>query len=441
MIVVASLQQAFMQQYTFPYGAQLTQISNASNITDIIQCDKVVYQALQNGSVQAKGRKPALLGDNFDDFLEIDVTAPRQLYCYKDQLWYVSANGEVYQETLDANGRTAFQLNTANGMPASGVRQIVGDEVLQFVLTSDKVLVRGTAPVKSIYCGMPVNVATTFNAVPLVLNASEIRKLEISRNRDYLFVHMNSGDLFALGDNKNGILAPFDAVCERKVGANISKADVGWNHTREQMCTYYLLNSSLCMYDFALEQPFVQLIDNITDFVMFDFFMSGNYSRFNILSIQKNSFKTLSTQGLQKSGLDYYCRKNMSDPRCVLFLKGKTIKCYDDSFNLLLNEPFCNIYDCSQDGYSYGFCSMDVCAEGNLTCMALFCINATEKEIIIPHALSTKTLMCTSKSFRTQATTSSQTASSRRSDSCRQKRKQTTTCGFTLALGAEAPSF
>ncbi|CAL6099942.1 Regulator_of chromosome condensation 1/beta-lactamase-inhibitor protein II [Hexamita inflata] len=384
MIVISSLQQAFMQQYTFPYGAQLTQISNASNITDILVCSKVVYQALQNGSVQAKGRKPTLLGDNFDDFLEIDITAPRQLYCYKDQLWYVSANGEVYQETLDANGHTAFEPNTANGMPASGVRQIVGDEALQFVLTNDKVLVRGTAPVKSIYCGTPVNVATTFNAVPLVLNAGEIRKLEISRNRDFLFVHMNSGDLFALGDNKNGILAPLDAVCERKVGANISKADIGWNHTREQMCAYYLLNSSLFMYDSALEQPLVQLIDNVTDFVMFDFFMSGNYSRFNILSVQKNTFKTLSTQGLQKSGLDYYCRKNMSDPRCVLFLKGKTTNCFDENYNTILTEPFCYIEDCLY-GIYYGLCQIDVCAEGNITCNAVSCIKATEKGIIVPY--------------------------------------------------------
>ncbi|CAL5983378.1 Regulator_of chromosome condensation 1/beta-lactamase-inhibitor protein II [Hexamita inflata] len=392
MIVVASLQQAFMQQYTFPYGAQLTQISNASNITDIIQCDKVVYQALQNGSVQAKGRKPALLGDNFDDFLEIDVTAPRQLYCFKDQLWYVSANGEVYQETLDANGRTAFELNTAKGMPASGVRQIVGEEALQFVLTSDKVLARGTAPVKSIYCGTPVNIASTFNAVPLVLNASEIRKLEISRNRDYLFVHMNSGDLFALGDNKNGILAPFDAVCERKVGSNISKADVGWNHTREQMCAYYLLNSSLFVYDSALEQPFVQLIDNVTDFVMFDFFMSGNYSRFNILSIQKNSFKTLSTQGtLYKSGLDYYCLKNASDPRCTLLQNGNDTNCYDDTTYILVKtESFCNIQNCwspiwdPTTGKDQNNCTTDVC-EGNITCKAVSCIKATKQEKIVPY--------------------------------------------------------
>ncbi|CAL6099966.1 Regulator_of chromosome condensation 1/beta-lactamase-inhibitor protein II [Hexamita inflata] len=381
MIVISSLQQAFMQQYTFPYGAQLTQISNASNITDILVCSKVVYQTLQNGTLQAKGRKPTLLGDNFDDFLEIDITAPRQLYCYKDQLWYVSANGEVYQETLDANGRTAFEPNTASGMPASGVRQIVGDEALQFVLTNDKVLVRGTAPVKSIYCGTPVNVATTFNAVPLVLNASEIRKLEISRNRDYLFVHMNSGDLFALGDNKNGILAPFDAVCERKVGANISKADVGWNHTREQMCAYYLLNSSLFMYDSALEQPFLKLIDQVTEFIIFDFVMSKQYSRFNILSVQKNTFKTLSTQGtLYKSGLDYYCFKNASEPRCKLNITD----CFENTY--ILTEPFCKLQNCLwQIDYGENSCTTNECDKYNITCEAIQCFNAAEKGIIVPY--------------------------------------------------------
>ncbi|CAL6084336.1 Hypothetical_protein [Hexamita inflata] len=49
------------------------------------------------------------------------------------------------------------------------------------------------------------------------------------------------------------------------------------------------------------------------------------------------------------------------------------------------NDPFCNIYDCSQDGYSYGFCSIDECTEGNLTCKAVSCINSAEKGIIVPY--------------------------------------------------------
>ncbi|CAL6102801.1 Regulator_of chromosome condensation 1/beta-lactamase-inhibitor protein II [Hexamita inflata] len=391
MFVVVSLQQAFMQQFIFPHGAQLAKISNYSNITDIIVCDDVVYQTLLNGSVLAKGYKPSLLGNTSQyEFTEINITNPKQLYCYKDQLWYITSKGEVFKESLDAKNQTIYILGITNAMPTSGVRQIVGDEILQFVLTIDKILVKGTASVKSIYCDTPVNITTTLIKVPLTLNVSEIERLEITRNRDYLFIYMKNGDIFALGDNTNGILASKDTVCERKIGVNISKAGIGWNHTLKQMCAYYILNKNLYIYDSKLTNSYVLVLSTVNNFMMYDYIMSGEYTVFNILAIQNDTIIDFTYQGkLMDSGVDYYCKMNQTDPQCTSYKVGYFPDCYVND-SLILSEPFCNVFNCylpipdPTTGQSQNNCTVSFCADQNYTCKAVNCIKAAQKSILVP---------------------------------------------------------
>ncbi|CAL6074120.1 Regulator_of chromosome condensation 1/beta-lactamase-inhibitor protein II [Hexamita inflata] len=377
MILLISFQNAFMQKFSFPNGVNLTQISSANDIIDVVVCDNVVYQKLLNGSVQAKGFKPFLVGNESQFFVEIKLNNVYQLYCFKDQLWFVTTYGQVFQEVTDyLNNVTYFIPYSSAGIPTSGVKQIVGDDMLQFVLTDDKILVRGASSVNKIFCGTPVNIATTFLKLPLTLNVSDIQKLSVSRNREYLFVYMNNGDLFTLGDNSNGILGLADQICERKIGINITKADIGWNHTRAQMSLYFIQSGNLYIQDTNMVTS--SLILNFTgDFIMYDFIMSGEYTVFNIQCVQNSVLTDISHSGkLMRTGIDYYCLKNASDQRCIQFTTDDDNHCY----GVNASEPFCQVYNC----FLYNNCSSTTCSDQNITCRAIQCLNAARKGVLVP---------------------------------------------------------
>ncbi|CAL5983348.1 Regulator_of chromosome condensation 1/beta-lactamase-inhibitor protein II [Hexamita inflata] len=247
MIGIITYQSTYIQQFKYPYGTLLTQISNTSNLTDILVCKDVIYQILQNGTVQAIGNNPSILGNKTQyDFVNLNIMNAKKLFCYKDIfLWYISITNELFFEQFDEiTGLSIFTQSLADdfmptGIPIHNIKQIVGNDVLQFVLTSNSIYVTGTQSVRYIFNGDATGIDESYLKLPLVLNASNIESIDLTPSIAYLFVYMNNGDVYALGDNTKGVLTTSDSKCERKVGANITRVSVGFN---QMMIRYTVSN-------------------------------------------------------------------------------------------------------------------------------------------------------------------------------------------------------
>ncbi|CAL6024342.1 Regulator_of chromosome condensation 1/beta-lactamase-inhibitor protein II [Hexamita inflata] len=231
LITIITYESAFVQKFKYPYGSLLSQISNSTNLTDIIICNNVIYQILENGTVQALGNKPSLLGHKQQyQFVNTQLKNVLKLYCYMDlYLWYISNKNELFFETYDYNDKkTVFTQSLKNlylptGIPLQNIKQIVGNDLLQFVLTSSAIYVTGTLNVQYIFNGNSTGIEESYLKLPLMLNASNIVDIDLTQSMSYLFIYMTNGDVYALGDNTQGILTVADNICERKVGTNISR--------------------------------------------------------------------------------------------------------------------------------------------------------------------------------------------------------------------------
>ncbi|CAL5975330.1 Regulator_of chromosome condensation 1/beta-lactamase-inhibitor protein II [Hexamita inflata] len=326
MIGIITYQSAFVQRFKYPYGTFLTQISNASNLTDIIVCQDVVYQLLQNGTVQGLGYKPSLLSENTQYiFANTNLKNVKKLYCYNSDLWYISTTNELFFEQYDeVTGLTIFTHSLENiylptGIPVQNIKQIVGNDSLQFILTSNSIYVTGTQSVRQIFNGDATGIDDTYLKLPLVLNASNIESIDLTPSMAYLFVYMNNGDVFALGDNTNGVLSTADNMCERKVGSNITRVSVGYSQIRQQMTMYYMQNNNLYMYDPKAIDKCVLVQNQVFDYQHHDIEFYGlNNLQKNIIVISNQSIIDISEDvTIYTNGTDYYCVKNATDPRCI----------------------------------------------------------------------------------------------------------------------------
>ncbi|CAL6084388.1 Regulator_of chromosome condensation 1/beta-lactamase-inhibitor protein II [Hexamita inflata] len=407
MIGIVTFQSAFVQRFKYPYGTFLTQISNTSNLTDIIVCQDVVYQLLQNGTVQALGYKPSLLGENTQYiFANTNLKNVKKLYCYSFDLWYISTTDELFFEQYDeVTGLSIFTNSLENvylptGIPVQNIKQIVGNlDSLQFILTSNSIFVTGSQSVRQIFNGDATGIDNAYLKLPLVLNASNIESIDLTPSMAYLFVYMNNGDVFALGDNINGVLTTADNMCERKVGSNITRVSVGYSQIRQQMTMYYLQNNNLYMYDPKAIDKQVLVQNQVFDYQHqdIDFYGLNNLQK-NIIVISNQSIIDISEDiTIYTNGTDYYCAKNATDPRCVKQLKGEDTQCYTNGI-LLRTEPFCNLLNCNDPvpdpshGYDQNDCSPQYCAGAqaqNNTCQAIVCYKQYRYRSFLPHCTQT----------------------------------------------------
>ncbi|CAL6005900.1 Regulator_of chromosome condensation 1/beta-lactamase-inhibitor protein II [Hexamita inflata] len=271
------------------------------------------------------------------------------------------------------------------GLPVHNIKQIVGNDSLQFVLTSSSIYIAGTQSVRYIFNGNSTGMNGTFLKLPLVLNASNIESIDLTPSMAYLFVYMNNGDVYALGDNTKGVLTAVDNKCGRKIGSNITRVSVGYNHTRQQMTMYYMQNNNLYLYDAKAVDKQVLIQDKIFDYILQDYQMyDQNNQQKNIIIISNQSIVDISENiKIYKNGTDYYCVKNATDPRCVKLLKGEDTQCYTDDI-LLKSEPFCNVLNCynpvldPSTRNNQNDCSPYYCLGAqatNITCQAVACFN------------------------------------------------------------------
>ncbi|CAL6084249.1 Regulator_of chromosome condensation 1/beta-lactamase-inhibitor protein II [Hexamita inflata] len=342
MNVVFTMQSVIMQQFTHPFGAALTQVSSDLNINDVVLCGNVIYM-LSNGSVSAKGSKPALFKSKTQyEFVDIFLSNVRQIYCFQaTQLWYITVNGEVFCEETDTNGLTVFTHYISDGMPQSNVKLIVGDYFLQFVLTSTNLLIKGSSTEPFLFCGIQ-NSGNQYINVPLKISTSNINKLQLSKERDFLFVYLNNGEVFALGNNTMETVAPYDNTCQRQIGVNI-KVDIGWNHSRSKLSLYYVKNNNLYVYDPNNKQRDVLIAENTYDFVI----QGYKNQQQNIVTVSQQQMIAYSEDSSQYSnGTDYYCSKFPADFRCINQSLSQDPLCYDSNSILVKSDTFCNILNC-----------------------------------------------------------------------------------------------
>ncbi|CAL5983396.1 Regulator_of chromosome condensation 1/beta-lactamase-inhibitor protein II [Hexamita inflata] len=402
MIGIITFQSAFVQKFKYPYGTLLTQISNTSNLSDIIICQNVVYQLLQNGTVQALGNKSSLIGENTQyNFVNTNLENVKKLYCYMNfYVWYISTTDELFFEQYDENGLSIFTQSSENeylpvGIPVQNIKQIVGNDSLQFVLTSSSIYVTGTLSVQYIYNGDATGIEETYLKLPLVLNASNIESIDLTPSIAYLFVYMNNGDVYALGDNTKGVLTTADSKCERKVGTNITRVSVGYSQTRQQITMYYLQNNNLFMYDPKMKDKQVLIQDQVFDYQQQDIDFYGLYNlQKNMIIIRNHTIIDISEDiTIYMNGTDYYCARNTTDPRCAKQLKGEDPLCYTNDI-LLKTEPFCNLLDCNNpvpdptSGNNQNDCSPQYCAgvqSKNDTCQAIVCYKQFRYQSFQPH--------------------------------------------------------
>ncbi|CAL6099946.1 Regulator_of chromosome condensation 1/beta-lactamase-inhibitor protein II [Hexamita inflata] len=407
MIGIVTFQSAFVQRFKYPYGKFLTQISNDSNLTDIIVCQNVIYQILQNGTIQALGKKSSLLGNRTGyDFVNLNIMNAKKLYCYLDlYLWYITTTDELYLEQYTHNGSSIFTQSLEDEyvlarIPIHNIKQIVGDSLLQFVLTSSSIYVTGTQSVRYIFSGNYTGIEETYLKLPLILNASNIESIDLTPSMAYLFVYMNNGDVYALGDNTKGVLTTADSKCERKIGTNITRVSVGYNHTRQQMTMYYMQNNILYLYDAKAIDKQVLIQDQVFDYQLQDYYqLQGSYNQQkNTIIISNQSIIEISEDiKLYTNGTDYYCARNTTDPRCVKQLKGEDTQCYTNGV-LLKTEPFCNLLDCNNpvpdpsSGNNQNYCFPQSCPGAqatNITCQAVVCFNQALYGTFIPQCTQT----------------------------------------------------
>ncbi|CAL6099964.1 Regulator_of chromosome condensation 1/beta-lactamase-inhibitor protein II [Hexamita inflata] len=365
MIGIMTYQSAFVHQYEYPYGTLMTQISSTSNITDVIDCGEVIYQLLENGTLQAKGTQPSLFGNKAQyDFVDINIYNVTQLYCcYGNKLWYVTTAGQVFQEELTDDNITIFTHYNTDGMPASGVRFIAGDTT-KFALTDSGIMYYGDE-LDGNFCGQTNDFIWEYMNLPTRLIPSEIKKLELSQNNQFLFIYMKNGDVYAIGNNTEGVLAPADTSCQRLIQRDVQNVQIGWSHSLGKKAAYYLINSSLYVYDSAN----VKLFQNVSDFRL-DGFESQPQTTFLLTN---NSLTTIRESIDQyTNGTDLYCSITKNDPKCDQQLKGP-VDCST------INDTFCYIQNCyKREEIDETECLEDKCADGNVTCWAILCMNAAK---------------------------------------------------------------
>ncbi|CAL5983374.1 Regulator_of chromosome condensation 1/beta-lactamase-inhibitor protein II [Hexamita inflata] len=387
MIGIITYQSAFVQSFKY--------------LTDIIVCQDFIYQILQNGTIQALGEKLSLLSNKIGyDFVNLNIKNAKKLYCYLDQyLQYITTTDELYLEQYDRNGSSIFTQSLEDdyvlARPIHNIKQIVGDEALQFVLTSSSIYVTGTQSVRYIFNGDATGIDESYLKLPLVLNASNIESIDLTPSIAYLFVYMNNGDVYALGDNTKGVLTTADSKCERKVGTNITRVSVGYSQTRQQITMYYLQNNNLFMYDPKMKDKQVLIQDQVFDYQQQDIDFYGLYNlQKNMIIIRNHTIIDISEDiTIYMNGTDYYCARNTTDPRCAKQLKGEDPLCYTNDI-LLKTEPFCNLLDCNNpvpdptSGNNQNDCSPQYCAgvqSKNDTCQAIVCYKQFRYQSFQPH--------------------------------------------------------
>ncbi|CAL6084348.1 Regulator_of chromosome condensation 1/beta-lactamase-inhibitor protein II [Hexamita inflata] len=365
MIGIMTYQSAFVHQYEYPYGTLMTQISSTSNITEVIDCGEVLYQLLENGTLQAKGTQPSLFGNKAQyDFVDINIYNVTQLYCcYGNKLWYVTTAGQVFQEELTDDNITIFTHYNTDGMPASGVRFIAGDTT-KFALTDSGIMYYGYK-MENIFCGIPNDYIWEYMNLSTKLIPSDIKKLDYSDNFQVLFVYMKNGDVYAVGNNTKGVIAPADTSCQRLLQKGVQNVQISWSPYLYKQVAYFLINNTLFLYN---QSKNVKLFSNISDFSVKGYDTVPQITRL----LSNNSITTIQESiDYFVNGTDYYC-SHTSDPKCDQQLTD-SVQCTTSI------DPFCYIQNCYKLDNSAGqSCSLTKCAEDNVTCWAMFCMNANK---------------------------------------------------------------
>ncbi|CAL6030781.1 Regulator_of chromosome condensation 1/beta-lactamase-inhibitor protein II [Hexamita inflata] len=343
---------------------------------DFVECGKLVYAILSNGSLVARGESEVLFSAKYQiQFKYINIDNTRYLYCESDLLTYLANDGNLYSQVQN---QFKFEKVISYNIPTN-IKQMAFDDQ-QLLLTTNGIYIKGDCG-DSHFCGQ-LGLGEYDYYTQLILDnidATQILKLEYEDELNrFIFIYMKNGDVYALGTNDDGVLPLIaaDSVYQRLVGNGYQKILLGFNLTEFSDVSYYIKNNNFYQYVKNTKQQHL-LYTNVLDFYIDDsdedyltIYILTNTSLVHIFEYQETNSK-----------LDFFCFKSPLDPNCVKRQNKLQVACYDENQNVLQNE-FCKVFDCVSPltGVWQNDCQADSCQKDNITCLALYCRNHCTKE-------------------------------------------------------------
>ncbi|CAL6029961.1 Hypothetical_protein [Hexamita inflata] len=339
----------------------------------------------ENGTIMGKGIYNGLLdrdaryeyvSTGIDNVVQLARNSP------DGKIVYVTTFGRVYEETTVVKGKLQFQEMAF--MP-EGVIKIIFINSLTYVLTKKGIYTIGTCV--NYLCATYDYQTTQINYTILPIdqfiqnNIKTIEYYEFSDlSQQYLFIYLNNGDVWALGNNTNGYLpAPYpDKGVIRKVGNGIRNIQIGYNVTRVEYSLYYMNGTELTVYS-RQSNPTTRVIErNVYDF---QYQPPSVYQISNLVSYQ-TSFLLIKEQSVENLAEistflkynDLFCHYNLNDTLCqkVANEEYRYTDCPSTS-----TEKYCQILYCASNIYDK-MCITDSCNDNNYTCLAIYCGNPTK---------------------------------------------------------------
>ncbi|CAL6049270.1 Regulator_of chromosome condensation 1/beta-lactamase-inhibitor protein II [Hexamita inflata] len=380
MIIIISLQNVIYPKLQQRVGLTVGELSQDSNILDIISCDSVIYQIAQNRSLMAKGQKQSLFHKETQlEFVYFGFDGALQLFCTHDsKLLVITKDGFVYTEKLDSRGWISF-IKSDDPLLVD-VLQITGGWGVQVVLTKSKLLVSGICSSDSKVCDKTApGFYQTFTELQTDISASNIKRIEWDKSSGrFVYVYLYNGDVYALGANEDGALPSQnnpDTASSRLIGTGITKVAIGKNVTQNVTSTYFIKNNTLYNFYQTKEN---QLLDNVLDFQISDI----NASHQSIICLRNES--VISIFGLKsqtQNGTDIYCTQNAGNEQCKTQNQGLQVVCTDLN-GIQISNDYCNIADCYKRMYGDNQCAEPSCTldqASNQTCWAVACMYPSQR--------------------------------------------------------------
>ncbi|CAL6092271.1 Regulator_of chromosome condensation 1/beta-lactamase-inhibitor protein II [Hexamita inflata] len=340
-------------------GVSLAQAST-DKVLDIVSCQSAMYQIAENGTILAKGSKKGLLDHTaFFSYLSLSINNVIQVICLKNKMGYVIKTGAAYLEGPLVQGKLTFvQIPSA---PA-GILKIVTNGDITFALTKAGIYAVGEC--RSYLCGTTAEsdpVVYTLVPIAPVLPA-DIKTISLDK---FLFIYMNNGDVYALGENEGGVLpaaAYPDLGVIRRVGNGIKNLQLGWNVSRAETSLYFLNGTALTVFN-RNSTPQYRVVET----EVFDFLVQEST---HIIALKEQSVFVLAEVSTFSKETSYFCQANPLDAICIKVASGtfdEVIDCPASS-----TSEFCKVLKC-EDSPADISCVVASCADANSTCWSIFC--------------------------------------------------------------------
>ncbi|CAL6011902.1 Regulator_of chromosome condensation 1/beta-lactamase-inhibitor protein II [Hexamita inflata] len=374
MIITACLAQAYYVYSDAMQGTMYSQITS-QNITDLITCRMANFILTDNGTIMGKGTYKGFLDYSAEfQFINTDIHDVIQIMCTQDKFGYVTKSGKAYLEGSMVQGRITFNQYTAV-MPEDVIK-ILSLGSLTYILTKNGIYAKGDC-VNYLCASTNIEYFSDFTRLPIdEIIQNNIKTISFYSHsfvqQQYLFIYLNNGDVWALGNNTNGYLpAPYpDKGVIRKVGNGIRNIQIGYNVTRVEYSLYYMNGTELTVFS-RQSNPTTRVIEKN----VYDYYSLGTQYRYGqIILIKEQEISNIYEKSTFLRNTEYFCFHNPQDLLCKKLVDQTFSQNTDCPASNIASSPYavCRIGYCINNQHDKQ-CVPKVCANTNYTCLALYC--------------------------------------------------------------------